>query len=198
MSISYVSVANARANWTAENPSWAFDTVHTAAHDAWNAALGKVQIAGGTTSEQELFYTSLYHALLHPNVFSDSNGQYMGFDNQVHSVAGTQKAQYANYSGWDIYHGQAQMSAIVDSSGDERLRSIDAERRRAERRDAPASWALARTARPTSWSATRPTGSFSGYYAFGARAFDTATALQVMLHEATVPNNIRLRLSRIT
>jgi len=114
VAISYVSPANAKDNWTADNPQWNFDATRTSAHDAWNKALNQVQISGGSPEEQELFYTSVYHTLLHPNVFSDSDGKYMGFDKQVHSVSGTQKDQYANYSGWDIYHSQVQLSAIVD------------------------------------------------------------------------------------
>ena len=85
VSISYVSVGNARGNWTAENPnspSGRSTTVKTSAHTAWNSLLNGIQISGGTTSEQELFYTSIYHSLIHPNVFGDTNGQYMGFDNQ--------------------------------------------------------------------------------------------------------------------
>ena len=72
VAISYVSTENAGANWSADNPSgtWDFDSVRNAAQGSWNALLGRIQIAGGTASEQELFYTSLYRGLLHPNVFS--------------------------------------------------------------------------------------------------------------------------------
>ena len=46
--ISYVSAADAVANRTAENPNWDFDSVSTAAQNAWNTLLGRVQIGGGT------------------------------------------------------------------------------------------------------------------------------------------------------
>ena len=111
--LSYVSIANAAANRTAENPNWNFTTTQQAAHTTWNNMLGKIAITGGTSGQQTVFYTSLYHALLHPNVESDRNGQYRGFDNQVHTVASGQSAQYANYSGWDIYRSQAQLEALV-------------------------------------------------------------------------------------
>src|SRR5262249_53269079 len=111
--ISFVSVANARANLTAENSSFAFDTVRTNARNAWTGMLNRVQIGGGTTSQQRLFYTALYHSLLHPNVVSDANGQYLGFDKAVHTVGSGQQAQYGTYSGWDIYRTQAQLSALV-------------------------------------------------------------------------------------
>ena len=43
--------------------------------------------AAAPQAQQAEFYTALYHALLHPNVISDANGQYMGFDGKVHTVA---------------------------------------------------------------------------------------------------------------
>ena len=45
-------------------------------------------------------------------MFSDENGQYMGYDGKVHTVA-PGHAEYANYSGWDIYRDQAQLAAMV-------------------------------------------------------------------------------------
>ena len=52
----------------------------------WNSLLGRIRIGGGTRSEQRIFYTALYHSLLHPNVVSDANGEYMGDDQRVHHV----------------------------------------------------------------------------------------------------------------
>ncbi len=193
VSISFVSVANAKANWTADNPNWDFNAIKTAAHDAWNAELNKIQVAGGTASDQESFYTALYHVLLHPNVFSDVNGQYMGFDNAVHSVTGTQKDQYANYSGWDIYHGQVQLSALIDPQAmSDSAQSMlnDA----AQNSGMLPKWALA-NGESYVMVGDPADGIIAGYYAFGARNFDTATALSVMVKEATVPNNIRPALS---
>ncbi|MFJ5776109.1 glycoside hydrolase domain-containing protein [Streptomyces sp. NPDC093094] len=56
---------------------------------ASNDLLGKVAITGGTADQQEVFCTALYHALLHPNLLSDSDGKYWGFDGKVHTVQGT-------------------------------------------------------------------------------------------------------------
>jgi predicted alpha-1,2-mannosidase len=112
--ISYVSQANAQANLDAENPAGTqFDTVKQKAHDAWNTALGRVGITGGTAAQQTTFYTALYHSLLHPNLFSDANGQYMGMDQKMHTVTGAQKAQYANFSGWDVYRDQVQLITLL-------------------------------------------------------------------------------------
>jgi predicted alpha-1,2-mannosidase len=115
--ISYVSVANAAANLRAENPPGTdVDVVRQRARAAWNDALGRIRVGGGTDRDRRVFYTALYHALLHPNLFSDVNGQYAGFDSQVHTVAAPQRAQYANFSGWDVYRSQLQLVTLLHPS----------------------------------------------------------------------------------
>jgi hypothetical protein len=99
--LSYVSVANAAANARAEQGSKSFDTIRAAARAAWNDRLGQIQVTGGTADQKTVFDTELYHSLLQPNVFSDADGRYIGFDGQTHNVA-KGHAQYANFSGWDI------------------------------------------------------------------------------------------------
>ncbi len=189
VAISWISVANAAANSSADNPMWDFNAVASAAHTSWNQFLSRIQIAGGTQAEQQLFYTALYHALLHPNVFSDASGQYLGFDNQIHAVSGAQKAQYANYSGWDIYRGQAQLSALVapqQMSDSAQSMVNDA----AQNNGQLPKWPL--TNAETYVMVGDPAdGIIAGYYAFGATGFDIATALHYMLNQANTPNNIR-------
>ncbi|GAB3165145.1 GH92 family glycosyl hydrolase [Amycolatopsis stemonae] len=186
--ISYVSVANAVANRAADIPAFDFAATKQAAHDSWNALLGRIQVAGGTSAQQHVFYTALYHSLLHPNVFSDRNGQYIGFDNQVHTVASGHSAHYANFSGWDIYRTQAQLSALLaPAQTSDIAQSMIAD--------------YAQGGTLPKWSQNNGetyvmvgdpgTAILASYYAFGARNFDTAAALQAMLKEASTPNNVR-------
>ena len=46
----------------------------------------QVQVSGGTPAQRTIFYTGLYHMLLSPNLFSDDNGDYIGFDDKVHKL----------------------------------------------------------------------------------------------------------------
>ncbi|MFF3415824.1 lectin [Streptomyces sp. NPDC002698] len=186
--ISYVSVANATANRAAENTGWDFTATRTAAQNAWNSALGKIQIAGGTAAQQQTFYTALYHSLLHPNVISDTNGQYYGFDGRTHTVDAGHKAAYANYSGWDIYRSQAQLEALVapQVASDTAQSMVDD---------------YAQTGIFPKWSENNgesyvmvgdPADAIlADYYAFGARDFDTTTALAGMVRQASTTNNDR-------
>ncbi|MDI5973813.1 lectin [Streptomyces sp. SL13] len=186
--VSYVSTANAVANRTAENPNWNFDSTRTAAQTSWNSLLGKVQIGGGTAAQQTTFYTALYHSLLHPNVISDTNGQYYGFDGKTHTVDSGHTAAYANYSGWDIYRSQAQLEALVDPTvaSDTAQSMVDD---------------YTQTGQFPKWSEDNgesyvmvgdPADEIiADYYAFGARNFDTATALTDLVKEANNTNNNR-------
>jgi predicted alpha-1,2-mannosidase len=186
--LSYVSVANATANRTAENPGWDFGSVQQATHGSWNSMLGKIGIAGGTTAQQQVFYTALYHSLLHPNVFSDTNGQYTGFDNKVHTVASGHSAQYANFSGWDIYRTQAQLSALIaPAQSSDIAQSMLADY--AQGGGLP-KWS--QNSGETYVMVGDPADPIlADYYAFGARNFDTATALTDMVHEASINGNVR-------
>jgi predicted alpha-1,2-mannosidase len=111
--ISYVSEVNARLNRQAENPGWNFNAVKASAQARWNALLGKIAVSGGTFAKTQEFYSLLYKDLLQPNVTSDVNGQYLGADNKVHTLAAGQQDQYGMYSGWDIYHSLSQLQALL-------------------------------------------------------------------------------------
>ncbi|NUR51418.1 MAG: alpha-mannosidase [Hamadaea sp.] len=108
--ISFVSVANAQANLTAEQSGFAFDTVRANADTEWNTILNRVQATGGSATDLQKFYTALYHVLINPNIASDVNGQYRGFDQAVHTSSRT---IYQNYSGWDIYRSWAALVALI-------------------------------------------------------------------------------------
>ncbi|MEO8971720.1 MAG: GH92 family glycosyl hydrolase [Ktedonobacteraceae bacterium] len=113
--ISFVSIANARLNLAAENANFNFATVVNNADVAWNTLLNSIQVHGGTSDEVKTFYTALYHAFFHPNIFSDVNGQYVGFDGQVHTVP-KGHYQYENISGWDSYRTLIRLQAILAPS----------------------------------------------------------------------------------
>ncbi|MEV5750460.1 GH92 family glycosyl hydrolase [Actinoallomurus sp. NPDC052308] len=185
VAISYVSAANALANLKAENPGWDVTAVANQAETAWRRLLSRIQVGGGTHDQQVEFYTALYHALLVPSVFSDANGQYLGFDGKVHNVA-PGRAQYANYSGWDIYRSEVPLLAMLAPDQTSQMMQ-----------------SLVNDAAEGGWLPKWPvagayTGVMSGdpadamiaeAYAFGARDFDTKAALAAMIKGATVPQS---------
>jgi len=110
--ISFVDRDNAMTNLAAEKPDWSFEELRDKTVAAWNDALSVIEVGGGTEADKISFYTALYHAQHHPNVFSDANGEYMGYDGNVHTVEG--REQYANFSLWDTYRGENQLLATID------------------------------------------------------------------------------------
>jgi predicted alpha-1,2-mannosidase len=182
--ISFVSQGNAKANLDAENPpGTSFDNVRQAAYDAWNAKLDRIDVAAGTPAQLATFYTALYHALLHPNVFSDVNGQYVGMDQQVHQLLATQEAQYANFSGWDVYRGQLQLVALIAPrvAGDIAQSLLN---QATQNHGVWDRWTHAQ-------GGTHVMAGDPGHivvptiYAFGGTNFDAAAALTSMVHAAT-------------
>jgi predicted alpha-1,2-mannosidase len=185
--LSFVSVANAEANVNQENPSGNFDASHQQAEQTWDQWLSKIQISGGTSTQRSTFYTALYHALLFPSVFSDVNGQYIGFDEKTHQVAAGH-AQYANFSGWDIYRSEAQLLALLapDQAADMAQSLVNDG---AQGHILP-KWPIANG--ETYVQVGDPADAIiADIYAFGGTNFDTGAALKEMIQQATRPNTER-------
>ena len=190
--ISYVSVANAEINLNREIPGWEVSAVRQEARAAWNAVLNHVQATGGRDAQQAVFYTALYHAMLHPSVFSDVNGEYIGFDGKIHIAEG--RIQYANYSGWDIYRSQVQMiTMLLPNVGSDIAQSLVAD---AQQGGGLPIWPVAND--ESGVMAGDPSdGIIASAYAFGGHHFDIAGAMKAMLHGATDPDaHIRLYTER--
>jgi predicted alpha-1,2-mannosidase len=178
--ISFVSIAGARANLATEVGGKAFGTVERAGTARWDAMLGHVAVAGGRAADRRTVYSALYRSLLHPNVFSDDDGQYPGMDGKAHVTRGW--TQYTNFSEWDVYRSQIPLVALIepDTVG-QMVHSLLAE--------------YEQIGRLPKWAFTDvETGEMNGdaadpiiaeAYAFGARNFDTHEALQAMVHGAT-------------
>ncbi len=180
--LSYVSVENASLNLKQEIPGWDFEKVRQDARAAWNESLGRIQVRGGTEPQQKIFYTALYHSLLHPSVFSDVNGEYLGFDGKVHQSRG--RIQYANYSGWDIYRTEVQLIAMLfpEIASDMAQSLVDD----AEQGGGLPIWPVAND--ESGVMVGDPADEIlASIYAFGGRNFDTRAALAAMLKGANDP-----------
>jgi predicted alpha-1,2-mannosidase len=110
--LSFVSIANAVQNLDTEIPDWDFAGVKRAAYRQWNQDLNRIQIKGGSAQDTTIFYTALYHSLMLPSIFEDVNGQYIGMDNQVHTVVPGHHF-LSTFSGWDTYRTQAQLWGLL-------------------------------------------------------------------------------------
>ncbi|MDD4190344.1 MAG: GH92 family glycosyl hydrolase [Mangrovibacterium sp.] len=99
--ISSVSVANAMENLDTSLPGWDFEATRQAASDAWEKELSRIRIAGNDPVQKKVFYTSLYHTMIAPALFSDLNGEFKGVNGAVQKADGYD--QYTVFSLWDTY-----------------------------------------------------------------------------------------------
>lgn len=100
-SLSSVSKEGAEKNLSAEAPHDDFDRYVADAKDRWNAQLGKINVQGTNTDDKVKFYTSLYHTMLAPTIYSDVDGSYRGADGEIHKTDGW--VNYSTFSLWDTY-----------------------------------------------------------------------------------------------
>ena len=109
--VSFVSTENARKNLQKEQKGKNFDAIRMLANREWNNELSRILVKGGTDEQKEIFYTALYHALLHPNIINDVNGQYP----KMGSLAtGRQNHdRYTVFSLWDTNRNLHQLLTLA-------------------------------------------------------------------------------------
>ena len=183
--ISFVSQEGAAANLQKEIPTFDFDRVRAEARRIWSEELNRVAVTGGTPDQRTIFSTGVYHSLLSPTLFSDEDGKYVGFDNQIHSLAGSkQKAQYANFSDWDIYRNTVQFQALIDSARESDI--VQSLVNDAEQSGWYPRWPAANDVTYV-MGGDSPVAVIASSFAFGAHDFDVSTALEFMIKAATQP-----------
>ena len=97
--ISAVSTSGAKMN-LAELDNVSFDELHLKGESLWEKELSKYVVEGDKKTK-ETFYTSAYHAALHPFIFQDSDGSYRGLDKNIYKADGF--TNYTVLSLWDTY-----------------------------------------------------------------------------------------------
>ena len=112
IAISYVSIENAKENLQTENKSVKFEDYKKQTSKVWDEYLSTIKIESNDDDRLKQFYTHFYHSLIHPNILSDSNGEYMGADFKVHKVE-KGREHYSSFSVWDTYRTQGQLVAML-------------------------------------------------------------------------------------
>lgn len=121
--ISYVSIENARENLEKEAGEKSFDQIYQKTSSDWNELLSKIKVEGGTTDDKTVFYTALYHTLIHPNTFNDVNGEYPKM--ATRETVKTDGTRFTVFSFWDTYRNlHALMSLIYPDQQSEMVKSM--------------------------------------------------------------------------
>ncbi|MGW1126081.1 GH92 family glycosyl hydrolase [Streptomyces sp. NPDC002526] len=112
--LSYVDAKGAALNLRAEG-GHSFDHVLRSAERTWEDRLEGVKAQGGSDELRRTFYSSLYRSFLAPNVGSDVDGRYTGWDQKKHRAVDAHGTftYYQNWSLWDTYRTQAQLLSLL-------------------------------------------------------------------------------------
>ncbi|MDR1516837.1 MAG: GH92 family glycosyl hydrolase [Dysgonamonadaceae bacterium] len=110
VALSPVSIEGAKRNLQAELPGWDFDSTVACADKAWNEELNKVAIEADDKTKR-VFYTALYHTMIAPSEFCDTNNDYLGTDKQVHT--NVPFTNYTTFSLWDTYRAAHPLMSLI-------------------------------------------------------------------------------------
>ena len=109
--LSYVSLDNARENLEKETSDKTFDEILQDSQEEWNQYLSKIEVEGGTEEDKTIFYTALYHTLIHPNTLNDVNGDYPKM--KTRETLKTKGTRYTTFSLWDTYRNLHQLMSLI-------------------------------------------------------------------------------------
>ncbi len=111
--ISPVDEQGALANLRTENSEWKFDKVKKAAREKWNQELGKIEASTSDNRLKTVFYTALYHSMIAPSLFSDTDGRYRGSDSARTVKQADGWNNYTVYSLWDTFRSAHPLFTLV-------------------------------------------------------------------------------------
>lgn len=111
--ISFVDALGAERNYMAEADGKSFDTIHKEARESWNSELSRIMVEGGTEDEKTVFYTSMYHSMIDPRIYTDVDGRYIGGDYLPYDTEG-KFTKRTVFSGWDVFRSQFPLHTIIN------------------------------------------------------------------------------------
>lgn len=111
IAVSYVSIENARENLEKESSGLSFREIVDKTTSNWNDLLSKIKVEGGTNDDKTIFYTALYHTLIHPNTLNDVNGEYPKM--ATRETLKTKGTRFTVFSFWDTYRNLHSLMSLV-------------------------------------------------------------------------------------
>ena len=111
VSVSQTDVSGAVKNMS-EAVHWDFEKYKMASEIAWNEELSKIEVTSADKEKLKVFYTALYHCMIHPSVASDVDGRYRGRDMKIHQANGF--VPYTVFSLWDTFRALNPLLSIID------------------------------------------------------------------------------------
>ncbi|MFY8126871.1 MAG: GH92 family glycosyl hydrolase, partial [Chitinophagaceae bacterium] len=107
-------------NLNTENPTWDFEKIKQQAFNSWEKELTKIEVEDAKLPNKTkklkdnlaIFYTALYHCMIHPSIMNDVDGRYKGRDGKIHKAEGFN--YYTVFSLWDTHRALHPLLNIID------------------------------------------------------------------------------------
>lgn len=107
-------------NLNTENPRWDFEKIKQQAFNSWEKELTKIEVEDAKLPNKTkklkdnlaIFYTALYHCMIHPSIMNDVDGRYKGRDGKIHKAEGFN--YYTVFSLWDTHRALHPLLNIID------------------------------------------------------------------------------------
>ncbi len=114
--LSFASIFGAQRNLayeTGKTFEWVqFDDIVNDGRKYWDQELSKIEVFTEDENKKTIFYTALYHCMIHPNIAEDVDGKYRGHDGKIHQSPN--HTQYTVFSLWDTYRALHPLMTIID------------------------------------------------------------------------------------
>ena len=119
IAISAVDVEGAKGNLKAElaENDFGFDALCQNAYNKWNTELKRYEVCDSNESNKTVFYTTLYHTMIAPNLYSDADGRYRAHDLQIYK---SDRPVYTVFSLWDTFRSLHPLFSLM-----QRERTLD-------------------------------------------------------------------------
>lgn len=112
VAISQTSMEGAQNNMR-ECMTWDFEAVKRDAAAGWNYELSKIEVSSRNEEQKKIFYSALYHCMIHPSLANDVDGKYLGRDFKVHQLEPGHN-YYTVFSLWDTHRALHPLLTIID------------------------------------------------------------------------------------
>jgi predicted alpha-1,2-mannosidase len=117
--ISFIDIAQARSNVKREIKAFDIQPLLENGRKAWNEALGKIIVDGGSENDKVIFFTALYRNYERPVCISEDGRYFSTFDGKVHNDDGI--PFFTDDLIWDTYRAEHPLRILIDPKTEENI-----------------------------------------------------------------------------
>ncbi len=126
--ISFISEEQAKKNLQRELPDYNLQALAEKGRQIWDKALSDIQVEGGSETDKQVLYTSLYRVFERPVCISEDGRYFSAFDGKIHEDNG--EPFYTDDWIWDTYRAAHPLRLLIDEGTEKNV--IDSYLRMAE------------------------------------------------------------------